>query len=237
MAERLAAAAWTELDGRSPLLLVPVGALEQHGPHLPCGTDALVATTVCAMVAERLGGDVLVAPTVSYGASGEHEGFPGTVSIGHEALHLLLVELGRSACRWAGRLVLVNGHGGNVATVRSAVTQLRVEGRDVAWTSTATPGADAHAGVTETSVLLHLVPDEVRQERLAVGATEPVEELLPALREGGVRAVSASGVLGDPRGASAAHGREVLESVVVRVIDEIGIADPDPRGRLRGTAR
>lgn len=229
----LARATWTELEGRTPTVLVPVGALEQHGPHLPCDTDALVAETVCRLVAEDVAGDVLVAPTVAYAASGEHEGFPGTISVGHEALHLLLVELGRSACRWAGSLVLVNGHGGNVATVRSAVAQLRAEGRRVVWTSTATPGADAHAGDTETSLLLHLAPDDVRRDRLAAGATEPVAELMPALRAGGVSAVSANGVLGDPRGASAERGRAVLAEVVTRVAAEVRADDPGPDGRLR----
>src|SRR6478736_2828422 len=79
------------------------------------------------------GTNLLVAPPIAYGASGEHEGFPGTVSIGHEALRLLLVELGRSAARWAGRVLFVNGHGGNVPTLVDAVRLLRYEGRDAAW--------------------------------------------------------------------------------------------------------
>ena len=150
--------AWPEIDGR-PTLLVPVGSTEQHGPHLPLDTDARVA----AAVAARAGGNgaLLVAPPVAYGASGEHEGFPGTVSIGHEALRLLLVELGRSAARWAGRLVFVNGHGGNVPTLVDAVRLLRYEGRDAAWFACA-PGGDAHAGRTETSLVLALAPALVR---------------------------------------------------------------------------
>ena len=150
--------AWPEIDGR-PTLLVPVGSTEQHGPHLPMDTDARVA----AAVAARAGGNgaLLVAPPVAYGASGEHEGFPGTVSIGHEALRLLLVELGRSASRWAGRLVFVNGHGGNVPTLVDSVRLLRYEGRDAAWFACA-PGGDAHAGRTETSLVLALAPTLVR---------------------------------------------------------------------------
>ena len=82
------------------LLLVPLGSMEQHGPHLPLSTDSVVAASVTRSAAEVLVGEgrrVLVAPTLAYGSSGEHEGFPGTVSIGHEALHLLLLEFGRSA--------------------------------------------------------------------------------------------------------------------------------------------
>ena len=88
----------------------------------------------------------MVAPALSYGASGEHEDFPGTISIGHEALHLLLVEYARSACRWAEGVIFVNGHGGNAETVTSAVELLRSEQRSVAWTSCGVPGGDAHAG-------------------------------------------------------------------------------------------
>ena len=86
-------------------------------PHLPLDTDTRIATAVASAVAERLTGDWLLAPAIGYGASGEHEGFPGTVSIGTAALQLLLVEFGRSACNWASRLVFVNGHGGNVDAV------------------------------------------------------------------------------------------------------------------------
>ena len=116
---------------------------------------------------------MLVAPAVGYGASGEHEGFPGTISIGHEALGLLLVELGRSACRWAGGLVFVNGHGGNTVHVtqgRRAAARTRAgrsPGRRLPL-----PGADAHAGLTETSLLRFLAPWAVRVDLLAPGATD-----------------------------------------------------------------
>ena len=119
----------------SPALIVPLGSTEQHGPHLPLDTDTRIADAVARGVAERLDGDWLLAPALGYGASGEHEGFPGTVSIGTAALQLLLVEFGRSASSWASRLVFVNGHGGNVEAVAGATTLLREEGRDVAWCS------------------------------------------------------------------------------------------------------
>ncbi len=73
----------------------------------------------------------MVAPPIGYGASGEHESFSGTVSIGTSALRLLLVEFGRSAASWARRLVFVNGHGGNVEALAAAAALLRYEGRDV----------------------------------------------------------------------------------------------------------
>ena len=218
---------WPEIDGR-PTLLVPVGSVEQHGPHLPLDTDTRIAAAVAARAAT---GALLVAPPVAYGASGEHEGFAGTVSIGHEALRLLLVELGRSAARWAGRLVFVNGHGGNVSSVVEAVRLLRYEGRDAAWFACAA-GGDAHAGRTETSLMLALDPALVRPVR-AAGNTAPLADLLPAMRAGGVAAVSPNGVLGDPAGASADEGERLLAAMS----DALGAAitrwAPDPAGRLR----
>ena len=104
----------------------------------------------------------MLAPAISYGASGEHEDFPGTVSIGTSGLRLLLVEYGRSASRWASRLVFVNGHGGNVeALAGRAAALLRYEGRDVGWWLCTVENADAHAGHTETSASPGISPNNV----------------------------------------------------------------------------
>ncbi|MBL8926880.1 MAG: mycofactocin biosynthesis peptidyl-dipeptidase MftE [Pseudonocardia sp.] len=219
---------WPEIDER-PTLLVPVGSVEQHGPHLPLDTDARVAAAVAARAAA--GTNLLVAPPVAYGASGEHEGFPGTVSIGHEALRLLLVELGRSAARWAGRVLFVNGHGGNVPTLVDAARLLRHEGRDAAWLACA-PGGDAHAGRTETSLMLALDPAGVRPER-AAGNPASLSDLLPAMRDGGVAAVSANGVLGDPSGASPDEGERLLAAMAVELVAALARWTPDASGRLR----
>ena len=218
--------AWPHVGAR-PTLLVPVGSTEQHGPHLPLDTDARVAAAVAARAASA---DVLVAPVVAYGASGEHEGFPGTVSIGHEALRLLLVELGRSAARGAGRLVFVNGHGGNVATLVDAVGRLRSAGRAASWFACA-PGGDAHAGRTETSLVLALDPGLVGPDAPAGNGT-PLAALLPALRAGGVAAVSPNGVLGDPAGASAEEGERLLDALAAELAAALG-RTPDAHGRLR----
>jgi mycofactocin precursor peptide peptidase len=213
-----------------PTLVVPVGAVEQHGPHLPLSTDGRVATAVATRLEEH-DPTLVLAPALPYGASGEHEGFAGTVSIGHEALRSVLVELGRSACRWAGRLLFVNGHGGNVPTLAEAVGLLRYEGRDAAWVPCAVPG-DAHAGRTETSLMLALEPGLVGPAR-EPGATAPLAELLPALREHGVAGVSPNGILGDPRGAGAEEGRRLLDAMVAGVAAAVTAWAPDPRtGRL-----
>jgi mycofactocin system creatininase family protein len=220
---------WPEVPAAT--VLVPLGALEQHGPHLPLDTDVRIA----AAVADRAAADdpaLLVAPPLAYGASGEHEGFPGTLSIGHEALRAVLVELGRSAFRWASRLVFVNGHGGNLPTVPDAVAQLRHEGRDAAWSPCVVAGGQAHAGRTETSIMLALDTDAVRLDAAEPGATAPLAELLPALRAGGVAAVSANGVLGDPTGANAPEGERLLAEVAGALGTNIGRWRPDPTGRL-----
>ncbi|AWK73575.1 MULTISPECIES: mycofactocin biosynthesis peptidyl-dipeptidase MftE [Rhodococcus] len=220
-------AVWTDLDRGGATVAVPVGSLEQHGPHLPLDTD----TAIAAAVTGALPG-VLAAPAIAYGASGEHEAFPGTVSLGADALDTVLVEYGRSACRWAGRVLFVNGHGGNGPALVKAVALLRYEGRDVAWVPCAVPGADAHAGRTETSLLLHLSPDRVRLSSAEPGNVEPLASLMPRLREGGMVAVSANGVLGDPTGATAAEGAHLFGALVEDVSKALARWEPGPDGRL-----
>ena len=201
------------------VLAVPLGSTEQHRPHLPLATDTLVARALADGLARRRP-DVVVAPALPYGASGEHAGFPGTLSIGQDALELVLVELARSADHFAG-VVFVSGHGGNAAPLARAVATLTAEGRPALAWSPRVPGGDAHAGRTETSLLLALHPDLVREAAAEAGATEPLAELLPALRDGGVRAVSSNGVLGDPAGASAVEGQHLLGAMVADLSDAV----------------
>ncbi|MBU9763658.1 mycofactocin biosynthesis peptidyl-dipeptidase MftE [Mycobacterium sp. TNTM28] len=225
-----------QLRSMSPMLIIPVGSTEQHGPHLPLDTDTRIATAVAHAVRERLDapvpGEWMVAPPVCYGASGEHEGFPGTVSIGTEALRLLLVEYGRSACGWAPRLAFVNGHGGNLQALAAAVTRLRDEGRDVGWVPCFASGADAHAGHTETSVLLHISPEDVDAAAWSPGNTAPLAELMPAMRSGGVAAVSELGVLGDPTTATAADGERIFAEMVDGCAGRMRRWQPDRNGLL-----
>jgi mycofactocin system creatininase family protein len=198
-------------------------------------TDTRIATAVARGVAARLDRSHqpwLVAPAISYGASGEHQDFAGTISIGAEALTTLLVEYGRSSTCWAHRLVFVNGHGGNVDALRRAVSLLRSEGRDVGWCPCVASGGDAHAGHTETSVLLHISPAEVRTDQLLAGNEAPLRELLPSMRKGGVAAVSPIGVLGNPTTATAVEGRRIFTEMVDDCERRIDRWTPGPDGML-----
>jgi creatinine amidohydrolase len=192
-------------------LLVPLGATEQHGPHLPIGTDAAIAVALAEGAASEVPG-AIVAPALPYGSSGEHQDFAGTLSIGAEATELVLIELARSATETFPRVLFVNAHGGNVSPLTAAVHRLREESRDVrAWSPRL--GGDAHAGRTETSLMLAL-ESGVREELAEAGSAAPLVDLIDDLRAGGVRAVSENGVLGDPAGASAAEGRALLAAAI-----------------------
>ncbi|MDR7303986.1 mycofactocin biosynthesis peptidyl-dipeptidase MftE [Haloactinomyces albus] len=219
MNHRLDALRWPQVDQRVALLAIPLGATEQHGLHLPLGTDTAIATALCDRLADEVG-DVLVAPAVPYGSSGEHAEFPGTLSLGQEALELLLVELVRSADHFAG-VVLVNGHGGNRGPLIRAVRLLRSEGRHILAWSPSGPSNDSHAGGTETSAMLQLRPGDVDVKQAERGNTAPLPDLIEPLRTGGVRSVSANGVLGDPTHASAAEGRRILNDWAASLIDAV----------------
>jgi creatinine amidohydrolase len=213
VASSVASSTWPDVSAATrsgPVILaIPLGSTEQHGPHLPLDTDTCIAVALAESLASCRP-DVTVAPALAYGASGEHAAFAGTLSIGQEALELVVMELVRSADAFAG-VVLVNGHGGNVSTVARAQSRLTAEGRRVLAWSPQVDGGDAHAGRVETSIMLALVPAAVTMDRAEPGATEPLDTLLPRLMADGVGAVSPNGVLGDPTGATAPEGQALLD--------------------------
>jgi creatinine amidohydrolase len=151
------------------------------------------------------------------------------LSIGTPALSELLVELGRDASRDWEAILLVNAHGGNRDAVDAALARLRAEGRRSTAFHVRPAAGDAHAGRTETSLLLHLDPSVVRADRMEPGEAAPVHGLMDRLRREGVRSVSPNGVLGDPVGATAKEGERLLAELVAgctRALDALLVTEP-----------
>jgi creatinine amidohydrolase len=228
--------------------VLPLGAIEQHGPHLPVSTD-LVTATAAAEAAVEAAVDGATAPCVllpglAYTKSDEHHAFPGSLWLSWDTLMRTLVDLGRSlAASGIGRLLFVNGHGGNSALGQVACRQLRREfGLRTFFAHLSVPtdqggrtsaeseyGMGIHGGHGETSLMLHLRPDLVHMD-LAVRRVP--EGLRDYSLIGFGKPVSfgwlsedfgPDGHVGDPTGATAEHGAAVFEAGVgqlVRVIDE-----------------
>jgi mycofactocin system creatininase family protein len=228
---QLGGATWPEVAAthRACVLVVPVGSLEQHGPHLPLDTDTRIAVELATRLS-RSRPDVVVAPPVAYGASGEHAAFPGTLLINHNVLADLLVELVRSARDAFAGVVLISAHGGNQEGLSLVRERCRADGDPVLIWSAAVRGGDAHAGRTETSLMLAIDPPVVRLELSAAGSTDPLEVLMPRLRAEGVRPVSSNGVLGDPSGASAAEGEALLAALTNEMTEAISARWPRGAG-------
>jgi creatinine amidohydrolase len=226
----LARHTWPEVHASRPVtLVVPIGSCEQHGPHLPLDTDTRIATALATGLVDWLNaprpsatGTALMAPALSITASGEHQGFAGTLSIGTEAMETVMIELVRSAT-WADRIIFVNGHGGNAGPVERAARRLNDEGHRVLswWPPTAIPAesiiltGDLHAGAIETSIMMALYPDLVGGSADADG----IGVDLDALRRDGVAAHSPTGVLGDPTRASAEIGKRLTEFLLTDLGD------------------
>ncbi len=216
-------------------VVLPVGAFEQHGPHLPMGTDLLFAEAVLNRVLDRLPSELPLwcLPAVAFGFSPEHLGFPGTVSLSAEALLAQLQGIA-AALSEAGfrRLVLFNGHGGQIALLQVAARQLQQQFPSLAvfpWFLWSGPAGvleqipepersqGLHAGRLETSLMLALHPELVGELPAADAMASPpaglsLEGAVPTAWR--TRSLSNSGVVGDPAGASAAEGERLLQGLV-----------------------
>jgi creatinine amidohydrolase len=224
-------------EGRRDVV-VPCGAVEQHGRHLPLDVDAVHADRLAQEVAQRLG-TALVAPTIRVGVSPHHMAFPGTLSLRPETFEAVYSDYCRSLAAHGFRTILCfSGHGGNFAPLADMEQRLDdlvgpdcrvivfadLHGLIEVWRSVvADAGGDpdsvgGHADVAESSVYSYLRPGEVRTDQLARGYTGPVDdEVLQRLFTGGIHALSDTGVMGDPHGLSSAIG----EVCVQRVADMI----------------
>jgi mycofactocin system creatininase family protein len=210
----MGAATSSDIEHQSPIVVLALGSWEQHGPHLPLDTDTVIIDTVvqsALMLLNDSRAQFLVAPTLSITASDEHAGFAGTLSTGSAALKDSVVAICRSAS-WARGVCIVNGHGGNLDALSAIVSALDYEGiAHSVWSLPGYTGSDMHAGKTETSLMMHIAPHAVRHDRIVDGNTDDWQTLMPAMRDGGVAAVSPTGVLGSAREATADHGARVLD--------------------------
>ncbi|MBA2336788.1 MAG: mycofactocin biosynthesis peptidyl-dipeptidase MftE [Acidimicrobiia bacterium] len=211
----LADRTWPDVERLAPAtdLMLCLGSLEQHGPHLPLDTDTEIVTELARRWAQARP-QRMVGPVIPIGASGEHADFPGTISIGTRATTEVITEAVRS-CGHFRSVVVASWHGGNGNALAAAARTLGAEGRPVRFWSPTIAG-DAHAGRVETSMMLAIAPQRVRLEAAEPGVPDPLPTLMGRLRAAGVRSVAANGVLGDPTGASAEEGAVMLADIVAR---------------------
>lgn len=205
------------------LVIIPVGATEQHGPHLPVSTDSAIATAVCAYASAKA--QVPVLPTLSYGVSiGHTERWPGTVSLMHHTLDTSLREI----CQWLvtqgwRRILLVNSHFGNHATLSIAVDRLRFDYREQLQIGTVdsyrlTPdietyftcdGADIHANRAETDLMLYLDPEACDMTAAVDDPDRTAGKVFSYL----VPATSTNGVTGQPSKGTPEGGARLLKQM------------------------
>jgi creatinine amidohydrolase len=230
---RLDELSWPAIEalvgGGETLALLPVGAIEQHGPHLPVSTDAEIAEAVCHAASAQTGVPVL--PTLRVGSSQAHTtAWPGTLSLPPRLLVEVVVEL----ARWVGasgfqKLLLLNAHVGNAAPLRVAVDEIRAAGTvrvglaswyeltpEIAAAVTA-DAEDWHAHAAETSLMLHLRPELVVREAIRDDPDRTAELVLSYT----VAETSREGVTGSPTRATAEQGAKLFEAVVQALAERL----------------
>jgi creatinine amidohydrolase len=223
---------WTDIEaalGRGTRRVVVCAAsTEQHGPHLPEATDALLGEAYAEGLARRLG-DALVAPIIRPACSEHHMAFPGSLTISAELL-MDLIDAYLASLRRHGfeRFVVMSSHGGNFPVLerwqrerapRDAVVTTDVHLFDAGFEALRkfgrTDSAGPHADVMETAMMLHLHPELVHMERAVPGYTG--DSTLEDVLSKGMRAITPNGIIGDPVGATAEMGVAVLAAIVDRL--------------------
>jgi creatinine amidohydrolase len=232
-----------EAFAASEVVLIPLGATEQHGPGMTLSTDITLATAVAGRVAERMRPRALVAPSLPFGLSPHHMRFPGTISLQPTTFSAVLFDTMRSLkVHGAKRFFLLNGHGGNQAMLSVIATQARAEfGVPVATAIYLVAASDllqkrfgrayAHACEIEASLGLAIAPQIVRTESLAKGEELPPRYRHTALAGGGAPAgafvdaaamfdeITANGNIGDARLATREDGEAIFELAVERLVE------------------
>ena len=224
-------------------VIITIGSTEQHGLHLPLGTDAIMGEALGQRVAHALG-DTLLAPGMRIGCSEHHMDFAGSLTLSRQTFIGVVGDICRSLARHGFRhIVLLPTHGGNFAPLAKAVEAIRPELSGVnliAFTDLmafmdeifqtgkarkVTPEqAGAHAGEFETSIMLYLRPDLVAIDKAQPGYVGDQLRIAPLVFEKGFRAVTANGVLGDPRDASAANGEAYMAAITDLLVGYINKA-------------
>lgn len=241
---RLGELSWTALDERlkqGPLdVMIPLGAFEQHGPHLPLDTDSLIADAVADRAAQRVG-QCMVVPCIPVGASNHHLAFPGTASLSEATLSNVLVEAIRTLLSHGFRAAyLVTGHAGNVGAMAGALAELDPGERDRVLSFDDWPAqreavhqvaedsldldrelVGTHGGHFETSIMLAIAPDRVDMASAVAGHVGPASSSSAKLRSEGMAALSPVGIIGDPRGATAGAGELYLDALVDLVAEGV----------------
>jgi creatinine amidohydrolase len=237
-----------KIAGGARTAILPLGAVEQHGPHLPLSVDADHADELGVRIARQLG-HCLVLPTVRVGYSPHHLGFPGTLSVRASTLEAICLDYCDSLARHGfERVVLFSAHIGNYPVMREFETRLALALAPLsvlvftdsfailnAWRQEAERvsglgrNVGGHADIAETSVMLALHPEKVRPDRFVRGYMGPVDEafLARAFAEG-IDSLSPTGVLGDPDGTTTAIGNACLESVTSLIVDFVRSSRPEP---------
>ncbi len=239
------------------ILVLPTGAVEHHGPHLPLATDAIMAESIAGRIvaaAVEAGHHVWQLPTLSCTKSDEHSWAPGTLTLSPETFHATLVDLGRCIARTPARTVLFyNGHGGNVGSLTIALRELRRRfGLRTFIDHVRIPAGDGvdgpdefgfgiHGGYGETALMMHLRPDLVD---VTLGSRAVPEELASFSRIGfGPSPVhfgwlsddfGFDGVVGDPSGATAERGAEIAAGLVTDGVTTIAEIARWPIGARAG---
>jgi len=219
-----------EIANGRDTVVVSLGSTEQHGRHMPLGTDAVLGDEFGWGLAGRL--DAFLAPTVRFGCSEHHLFFPGTISLRQETFEGVVFDVVKSLSRHGfRRIVLLPTHGGNFKPLAEAFGKLEpvenatvlaftdLEGLvKIAFKSSLAFGVNAaqsgaHAGEWETSLLLALRPEQVKMDQAGAGFVGELSEIMAKVFDG-IQNLDENGVLGDPRPATAEAGRKYLEEMV-----------------------